>query len=113
MRKEESGDTDDKLVVMFPASKNYPVDIDDPLQELLNEFAAYENAEDLNSSELEVMEATPVETATVEAPLANSLSDKLALLKSKVELLKDTHKRSRYYLKELEGYLPSNRNQEK
>jgi hypothetical protein len=106
VNKEKQKLTDDNLLVMFPASKNFPVEdlIEDPLEELLLEFADLtdDEEEDIHENALHV-EALMVEDVLTKNRHQNEL------LKDQIRLLEETSLRMKYLLDEIELYLPKKR----
>jgi len=109
VNKEKQKLTDDNLLVMFPASKNFPVEslsIEDPLEELLLEFSHFqdddEDEEDIHQNALEA-EALMVEDILKKNRHQNEL------VKDQIKLLEETSQRMKYLLDEIELYLPKKR----
>lgn len=108
MNKEKEKLTDDNLLVMFPASKNFPVEslgIEDPLEELLLEFSHFQDEdedEDIHQNALEA-EALMVEDILKKNRHQNEL------VKDQIKLLEETSQRMKYLLDEIELYLPKKR----
>jgi hypothetical protein len=88
--------TSDNNLVMFPSSKNFPVFdeeiLTDPLQELLDEFSGIDIDLDETYDDFEI---SPV--------VARGEKN---LLAEKINLLKETQKRIKFLIDEIELYLP-------
>lgn len=108
-------------LVMFPASKNFPLEeeiteqlqelsslplipLDDPLEDLLNEFCDYEDAFDQGdeSPGHEDLEQLNMELRQRLGPLPE-----LDVLFEQIELLKETQKRLKVYIDEIDSVLPT------
>lgn len=108
-------------LVMFPASKNFPLEeeiteqlqelsslplipLDDPLEDLLNEFCDYEDAFDqvVESPGHEDLEQLNMELRQRLGPLPE-----LDVLFEQIELLKETQKRLKVYIDEIDSVLPT------
>jgi hypothetical protein len=93
---KENTTTSDNNLVMFPSSKNFPVFdeeiLTDPLQELLDEFSDIDIDLDETYDDFEI---SPV--------VARGEKN---LLTEKIDLLKDTQKRIKFLIDEIELYLP-------
>lgn len=108
-------------LVMFPASKNFPLEeeiteqlqelsslplipLDDPLEDLLNEFCDYEDAFDQveESPGHEDLEQLNMELRQRLGPLPE-----LDVLFEQIELLKETQKRLKVYIDEIDSVLPT------
>lgn len=101
MKKDKNSQEKDNLV-MFPSAKNYPIFdeeiLSDPLQELLDEFSDIEIDLDEHYDDLELEEVPDYE------PLVSR--GQQVLMAEKIALIKDTQKRIKYLLDEIELYLP-------
>ncbi len=109
MNKEKEKLTDDNLLVMFPASKNFPVDelsIEDPLEELLAEFSQFQDEDEDDEDIYE--NALHAEALMVEDVLKKNRHQN-ELLKDQIKLLEETSLRMKYMLDEIELYLPKKR----
>jgi hypothetical protein len=106
VNEEKQKMTEDNLLLMFPASKNFPVDglIEDPLEELLLEFADLSDEDEENIHE----NALHAEALMVEDALSNNIHKK-KLLKDQMTLLDEVSQRMKYLLDEIELYLPKKR----
>lgn len=108
-------------LVMFPASKNFPLEeeitqqleelhslplipLDDPLEDLLNEFSEYEDAFD---SRPEPPGHLELERQNLELRQRMGPEPNIELLFEQVELLKETQKRLKVYLDEIDSVLPT------
>lgn len=110
-RDQELGTESMDNVVSFPfggserISPSVPpiTDLNDPLEELLNEFADWEIDE-------EDWEPTPVETHDLStlfpSVVSNNTDDDIELLAHQVSLLEDVTKRLKFYLDEIELFTP-------
>lgn len=110
-RDQELGTETMDNVVSFPfggserVSTNVPpvTDLNDPLEELLNEFADWEIDE-------EDWEPAPVETHDLSLlfpnVVADNSNDDIDLLAHQVSLLEDVTKRLKFYLDEIELFTP-------
>ncbi|EQC49474.1 hypothetical protein M899_1660 [Bacteriovorax sp. BSW11_IV] len=104
MKDLEKKNTASANLVMFPASKNFPVDtedlIDDPLNDLLNEFSDYEHLnfieDDEEENELELSNNSTKEDTGI------FLFERL---QAKTTKLEDTTRRMRFLLGELDPYV--------
>jgi len=98
--------TQDNNLVLFPASKNYPVFeeeiLSDPLQELLDEFSDIEIDLDESYDDFEEFESDI--TKSEFTPLLNR--GQQVLMAEKVALIRETQQRIKYLLDEIELYLP-------
>lgn len=99
-------------LVLFPSSKNFenfsPEDLGtDPLYELLNEFAHIEDDDIWDEDEPEINEL--METAPAELPKFASHSELNQMLCAQMEQLEDLGQRLKYYLGEIELYIPEKR----
>lgn len=103
MKDLEKKHTMDANLVMFPAAKNYPIEsedlIDDPLNDLLNEFSDYEHLHFEDDEDEEEFEDDD-----------NSLSEGTGVflferLQTKTTQLEDTTRRMRFLLGELDSFL--------
>ncbi|TNF00905.1 MAG: hypothetical protein EP326_05710 [Deltaproteobacteria bacterium] len=110
MNKEKQKLTDDNLLVMFPASKNFPVEelsIEDPLEELLLEFSHFQD-EDFEDDDDIYENAMQAEALMVEDILKKNQHQN-ELLRDQMNLLEETSMRMKYLLDEIELYLPKKR----
>lgn len=110
MNKEKQKLTDDNLLVMFPASKNFPVEelsIEDPLEELLLEFSHFQD-EDFEDDDDIYENAMHAEALMVEDILKKNQHQN-ELLRDQMNLLEETSMRMKYLLDEIELYLPKKR----
>ena len=89
---------EEKIIVMFPASKNFPVEEKtiakkerDPLKE----------AKGPNLPKHVNLQKSP------RASVRMSLDELIEVVDSQVELLKESNKRMKYYMDEIEFYLPT------
>ena len=101
----------DENLVMFPAAKNYAPDpeevLDDPLNDLLNEFSEYEDEDFVDYYEDEQLEAQALDEAKA---LVDSFNGNQSLglferMNQKVDRLEESTKRVRFYLSELDFYI--------
>jgi hypothetical protein len=100
-------------LVMFPASKNFPViDEVDPLEELLNEFSHLSD-EDFIDEELVFPSEEDGELELTSNILSNKNVSKMGdnelfdLINDQIKLLEESHTRIRYFLDEIDTFLPS------
>ncbi len=104
MKDLEKKHTADANLVMFPAAKNYPIEaddlIDDPLNDLLNEFSDYEHLhfedDDEEDEDDEEVQCSRSENTGV------FLFERL---QTKTTQLEDTTRRMRFLLGELDSFL--------
>lgn len=97
-------------VVNFPfggidriSPKNPSVDVSDPLEELLNEFADWE----IDDEEWEpTVTISETEISAFFPTIENESDDELELLTKQVALLEDVTKRMKFYLDEIELFTP-------
>lgn len=108
-------------LVMFPASKNYPLDnelseqvsgldLDDPLEELLQEFAEFEDDFDELTDTGEIIELTERnhELYLQLGPQSKYARESSAdIIQQQIQLLRETQQRLKYYLDEIDGVLPT------
>lgn len=106
-------------LVMFPASKNYPPDdeligpadvLDDPLEELMSEFAEFEDEFDELTEAGEIFELTERnhELLLQLAPQSKYSRDSSTdIIQEQIQLLRETQQRLKYYLDEIDGVLPT------
>lgn len=110
MNKEKQKLTDDNLLVMFPASKNFPVEelsIEDPLEELLLEFSHFQD-DDFEDDDDIYENAMHAEALMVEDILKKNQHQN-ELLRDQMSLLEEASMRMKYLLDEIELYLPKKR----
>ncbi len=97
-------------LVLFPASKNYPLessgafDHADPLEDLLNEFNDAHDCCDESEIELE-MKAIESEQKELEQPKLGQL-DRMVKMTEQLKKLQDTTNRMSYLMDEIENFLP-------
>ena len=96
---------EDKILVMFPSAKNYPLqeDMDDPValaSEQVDQLAA------------EIIPNEPTIPRHIDLQLGNrpsvrmSLDELVDVVDAQIELLKENSKRMKYYLDEIEFFWP-------
>ena len=96
MKKLNNQNLEDENLVLFPASKNFPVEedvIDDPLEDLLNEFAHLED------DDYEVEEEVQAPAMVIKGSLGERLSKKMSHLE-------DSTQRMSFLLSDLESFYP-------
>mgnify|MGYP000350825774 CR=1 FL=1 len=96
-------------LVLFPSAKNYPLEssgafdpIDDPLEELLNEFS------DARDEEFDIEEEVQdecVELAPVRPAKLGQL-DRIVLITNQLKTLEETTKKMSFLMDEIENFLP-------
>lgn len=112
----------DENVVMFPASKNFPLDVktavdskevlDDPLEALLTEFDELSDLSFDDDLEAELEEIAREQMATYQAQTDLRSLAKLETselkdnIDSQMKVLSETQARISYLLKEIESYMP-------
>ena len=107
-------------LVMFPASKNFPLeegedlkksslgtDLDDPLEELLNEFSEFEDELIDEAPEYDVLELEERNDELFEQLSCTSSQTSSTLLNEQMQLLQETQQRLKYYLDEIDSVLPT------
>jgi hypothetical protein len=95
-------------LVLFPSSKNYPVEssgafdpIDDPLEDLLNEFS---HVSDGDLPEQSIEETRSLSTADTKPRLGQL--DRMVLISNQLKTLEETTKRMSFLIDEIENFLP-------
>ena len=111
-RDQELGKENLDNVVSFPFGNSprpqassivSPLDLNDPLEELLNEFADLE-IEDDEWEPVSTFKDEEINALFVQTP--NQQQDELELLVHQVSLLEDVTKRMKFYLDEIELFTP-------
>lgn len=99
---------EDLNLIMFPASKNYPLEeelSDNPIEEVLNEFAHLEENEldDFLSSPMEGLDFERFSSANAPRDMG-FLKDRLGLIKEKMENIEKENRVLKGLLDEIELY---------
>jgi len=98
-------------LVMFPASKNYPPanaepePLDDPLEQLLNEFADYDDDDFIDDFDEEEFEVHPKTIPKLDMSTLGQ-TDCINLIQEQLSTLNEARSRLQYYLKDIEQHLP-------
>lgn len=85
-----------------PSSQPTP-EINDPIEELLNEFADWEMDEEEWEPHVTI---SPQDLASMFPMTLNESDDEIELLGQQIELLEDVTKRMKFYLDEVELFTP-------
>lgn len=113
--------TENDNLVMFPSAKNFPVEADlkDPMYDLLNEYSDMTDADIPAHLDERFEEALEVDTAfgSLEAFMNRHQAqevltpdDKLVkLINSRIEAIAEAKQRIKFYLDEIEMFLPRRR----
>jgi hypothetical protein len=99
---------EDLNLIMFPASKNYPLEeqlSDDPLEEVLNEFSHLEDSQldEFLSSPMDDMDYERFSSAQVGQEMG-FLKDRIDLIKKKLENIEKENRMLKSLIDEIELY---------
>lgn len=106
-------------LVMFPASKNFPPseeldrpggELDDPLEELMQEFAGFEEEYDGPAEAGHVFglsERNDELLLELSPQFKYSREGYTDIIQEQIELLRETQQRLKYYLDEIDSVLPT------